>query len=82
MVVQELEKFLGAYLHAIFVRKMRTHEGLEMMTRFVPIQHRPGIRVVIAEKFVEIFNWYEGDIEDIQMIYEKYKVRSFPYIFI
>jgi len=30
---------------------------------------------VISEKFIEIFNWYEGDLEAIQEIYEKHKVR-------
>ncbi len=45
----------------------------------MPIQQRPGVRVVIAEKFVEIFNWYEGDIDEMQELYEKYKV-SFTWI--
>ena len=44
--------------------------------RFVPIQQRPYIRVVISEKFVEIFNWYEGDLDEIQVLYEKHKVSS------
>ena len=30
--------------------------------------------MVISEKFIEIFNWYESDLEEIQHIYEKYKV--------
>ena len=30
--------------------------------------------MVISEKFIEIFNWYEGDLEDIQHLYEKFKV--------
>ena len=43
------------------------------MQRFVPIQARPGVRVVISEKFVEIFDWYEGDLDQVQRIYEAHK---------
>ena len=32
-VVQELEAFLAAYLHAIFVRKMKTQHGLDAITK-------------------------------------------------
>ena len=32
-VVQELEAFLAAYLHSIFVRKMKTQHGLETITK-------------------------------------------------
>ena len=34
-VVQQLETFLCAYLHAIFARKMKTQEGLQLMNKFV-----------------------------------------------
>ncbi|CAH1799095.1 unnamed protein product [Owenia fusiformis] len=73
MLVQDLEKFLASYLHAIFTRKMKTSEALELITRFTPIGSRPGVRAAIAEKFVEIFNWYEGDLEEVHHVYEKYK---------
>ena len=43
--------------------------------RFVPIQHRPGVRAVVAEKFVEIFTWYESDIDEVHKMYESNKVR-------
>ena len=33
--VQEMEKFVQAYLHAVFMRKMKTHEGLDLITRYV-----------------------------------------------
>ena len=32
-IVQDLEGFLAAYLHAIFVRKMKTQHGLEAITK-------------------------------------------------
>ena len=44
------------------------------MTRFVAVQGRPGIRATVAEKFVEIFNWYETDLEEVHKIYETHKV--------
>ncbi|XP_013393403.1 dynein gamma chain, flagellar outer arm-like [Lingula anatina] len=73
LTVQDLEKFLGAYLNAVFMRKMKTQEGLQVITRFTPIMFRPGIRTVISEKFVEMFNWYEGDLEEVAKMYEKHK---------
>lgn len=35
-----------------------------------PIAQRPGPRPVIAEKFVELFNQYETDLELVADIYE------------
>ena len=32
------------------------------------------MRVVISEKFVEIFGWYENDLDMVQQLYEKHKV--------
>ena len=40
----------------------------------MPIQNRPGVRGSLAEKFVEIFNWYEGDLDEVQQMYERDKV--------
>ena len=40
----------------------------------MPIHQRQGVRVTISEKFVEIFNWYEGDLDETRQTYEKYKV--------
>lgn len=74
-VVRELEAFLAAYLHAIFVRKMKTQHGLDAITKFAPIQNRHGIRGTIAEKYVELFNWYEGDLEEVHQIYERHKEK-------
>ena len=34
-IVQQLETFLCAYLHAIFGRKMKTQEGLQFMNKLV-----------------------------------------------
>lgn len=44
--------------------------------RYGPIQTRHGIRSTIAEKYVEIFNWYEADLEEVQQIYERHKVTD------
>ena len=35
-IVQDLEKFLCAYLHVIFMRKMKTQQGLDVITKSVP----------------------------------------------
>jgi len=41
--------------------------------RMTPIAQRPGPRPVIAEKFVELFNQYESDLEEVIGIYERDK---------
>ena len=30
----------------------------------------------IAEKYIDIFNWYEADLEEVKNIYEKFKVGT------
>ena len=47
-----------------------------MLYRFTPIQHRSGVCTIINEKFVDIFNWYESDLEKIHQIYDDHKVNS------
>ncbi|WAR07684.1 DYHG-like protein [Mya arenaria] len=73
-ISSEMERFLASYLHVIFCRKMKTQQGLDIITRLQSIQNRPGIRATLAEKFVEIFNWYEADLEEVQRIYESHKL--------
>ena len=46
-----------------------------MSHRFTPVQQRASIRIVISEKFVEVFNWYGADLDSIQVLYNKHKVR-------
>ena len=53
-----------------------------MCFRLQAIQNRPGIRATLAEKFVEIFNWYETDLEEVQEIYEQHKVGHNKYIYV
>ncbi|KAL4232681.1 hypothetical protein ACF0H5_007369 [Mactra antiquata] len=82
-IVADVEKFLSSYLHVIFCRKMKTQQGLDIITRLQAVQNRPGIRATLAEKFVEIFNWYEADLEEVHQIYEQHKenpqlVRNAP----
>ena len=109
-IVSDLETFLAAYLHAIFIGKTKTQQALDTITRFVdnldlkvlvyvfddgdddghddddfqltyycyrftPVQNRSGIRACISEKFVEIFNWYESDLDEVHQIYEAHKVK-------
>ncbi|XP_022081686.1 dynein gamma chain, flagellar outer arm-like [Acanthaster planci] len=71
--VQQIEMYLCAYLQAVFLRRMKTHEALDVITRFTPVAYRQGMKRAIAEKYVDIFNWYEADLEEVKNIYEKYK---------
>jgi hypothetical protein len=56
---------------------------ISCLCRFNPIQYRLGIRNVIAEKYVDIFNAYEADLIQVQQLYEEFKVRVklFSYLF-
>ena len=45
------------------------------VTRFTPVAYRQGMRRSVAEKYIDIFNWYEADLDEVKNIYEKYKVR-------
>lgn len=42
--------------------------------RFAPVLNRTGIKATVTDKYVEIFNWYEADLEEVQQIYECHKV--------
>ncbi|XP_074662754.1 uncharacterized protein LOC141915202 [Tubulanus polymorphus] len=72
-IVKELESFIEAYIHAVLARKMKTQESLQLLTKFSPILHRHGVKHVIAEKYVDIFNMYEDDLIEVQKAYEKHK---------
>ncbi|XP_025098007.1 LOW QUALITY PROTEIN: dynein gamma chain, flagellar outer arm-like [Pomacea canaliculata] len=72
---QELEAFLAAYLHAVFVRRMKTQIALDIITKFAPVLNRTGIKATVTDKYVEIFNWYEADLEEVQQIYECHKAN-------
>ena len=36
--------------------------------------NRPGLRTVLSEKFLEVFGWFETELENVQKIYENQKV--------
>lgn len=37
--------------------------------------NRPGLRAVLSEKFLEVFGWFETELENVQKIYESQKVK-------
>ncbi|XP_071818739.1 dynein axonemal heavy chain 5-like isoform X4 [Apostichopus japonicus] len=83
--VQQLEMYLCAYIHAIFLRKMKTHEALNVLTRFDPVMHRQGMKRVVSDKYVDIFIIYESDLEAVKDMYEQHKsdpplVRNAPQV--
>ena len=38
--------------------------------------NRPGLRSVLSEKFLEVFGWFESELEAVQNIYESQKVSD------
>ena len=36
--------------------------------------NRPGLRTVLSEKYLEVFGWFETELESVQKIYESQKV--------
>ncbi|XP_033113255.1 dynein heavy chain 5, axonemal-like isoform X2 [Anneissia japonica] len=71
--VQQIEAYMCAYLHAVFLRKMKTHQSLDILTRFLPVMHRQGVKHAITEKYMDMFTAFETDLEEVKDIYEKYK---------
>ena len=47
--VGDMERFLGAYLHAIFARKMKTSEGLAIMNRYIDCNSYSVLSYEISE---------------------------------
>ena len=39
------------------------------------VMNRPGLRAVLSEKFLEVFGWFETELENVQKIYESQKVK-------
>jgi hypothetical protein len=35
--------------------------------------NRSGLRAILSEKFLEVFSWFESELEEVQHIYEAEK---------
>ena len=35
---------------------------------------RPGLKAILSEKIIEVFNWFENELEEVQKLYETHKV--------
>ena len=70
-----LEKFLAAYLNIIFVKTKKTHDGLNILTKFKAVSQRNILRPIINDKYVEIFANYERDLADAEKVFESSKER-------
>lgn len=40
------------------------------------VMNRPGLRAELSEKFLEVFGWFEAELETVQKIYESQKVSK------
>lgn len=41
---------------------------------FNVVLNRTGLKAVLSEKFLEVFGWFEDELEDVQKVYENEKV--------
>ncbi|XP_070568705.1 dynein axonemal heavy chain 5-like isoform X4 [Ptychodera flava] len=71
--IQQIEMYMVAYLQAVFMRNMKTQESLDVIIGFSPIMHRQGMKKTTSEKFVEIFNRFEKDLDAVKDLYETHK---------
>ena len=39
--------------------------------------NRTGLKAVLSEKFLEVFSWFEDELEEVQKVYENEKVTLF-----
>lgn len=44
------------------------------LSSFNFVINRAGLRAVLSEKFLEVFGWFETELESVQKIYESQKV--------
>ncbi|XP_068697910.1 dynein axonemal heavy chain 8-like [Montipora foliosa] len=83
--VQRMETYIINYLKGVFQLKLNIRRGLEILTSFNCVMNRPGLRSVLSEKFLEVFGWFESELEAVQNIYESQKespplVRNSPIV--
>ena len=63
-----------------FSKEFTSGKTWALFGRFASVQQRPGVRMVVSDKFIEAFNWYESDLEEIQQVYEKFKVSRVQFV--
>ncbi|RNA30023.1 dynein gamma flagellar outer arm-like, partial [Brachionus plicatilis] len=68
-----LEKFLAAYLNVIFCKTKKTHDGLNVLTTFLPVSQRNILRPIINDKYVEIFSIYQTDLSETEDNFDYYR---------
>lgn len=71
--VQRMEIYVSNYLKGAFQLKLNIRRALEILTSFNCVMNRPGLRSVLSEKFLEVFGWFESELEAVQTIYESKK---------
>ncbi|XP_048577711.1 dynein axonemal heavy chain 8 isoform X3 [Nematostella vectensis] len=69
----------------VFTLKLNIRKALGILTSFNCVMTRPGLRAVFSEKFLEVFSWFENELEDVQKVYEAEKespplVRNAPIV--
>ncbi|XP_063714091.1 dynein axonemal heavy chain 5-like isoform X5 [Symsagittifera roscoffensis] len=69
----EMEKIVSAYIVALFLRTMTTQEALKLLEKFEPIRRRPGVEIALTEAYEIVFGFYEKDMKEIQVAYERGK---------
>lgn len=67
-----LEKFLCAYINVTFMKIKKTHDGLAILSKFKVIEKRSNIRLIINDKYAEIFSYYDNDLIDTEGTFEKH----------
>lgn len=65
-----LERFLVAYISVIFIRNQKTHDGLNILTKFASVSQRAALRQIINDKYVEMFGNYEKDLNEIERVFK------------
>ena len=63
-------------MQALFIKCMPSSQALDMISRFNPIASRPTIKEALERCMLIAFNRYAMELEQIQLLYEKYKVHN------
>ncbi|XP_077343463.1 dynein axonemal heavy chain 5-like [Lithobates pipiens] len=73
MMNQQTEKYISVYIQALFLRRILCKDALSILQRFSAVRHRQGIKHIINECYVEVFDWFYDELKEVQHIYETFK---------
>ncbi|KAM8953036.1 dynein axonemal heavy chain 5-like [Pelodytes ibericus] len=70
---QQAETYISVYIRALFIRTMPTKEALSILQRFSVVSHRQGIKHILNECYLAVFDRFYEELKDIKQVNETFK---------